>query len=249
MRTLIRGLAAAAIAGSLIVGATATVAAAERHAASVPDYAMVRVLDAMVGAGPLDVYVSRVAEGTPPTYADIAFGAATGYEKLYFTPDCTGKSTCNLEFEVAEHGKDTPFKSSMVALAGGTHATVVLASTASTGPIFDEYADSTRATAKSSLRFVNVTSTTVTPIDVSAIAMTGTGTVTATDLGFAQATRAQSTKPGDWNIQFRATGSMGMALPWTNAVLKKGYHYTAYFIGELGGVGEAAARFVLLPNR
>jgi hypothetical protein len=89
----------------------------------------------------------------------------------------------------------------------------------------------------------------VTPIDVDAVAMTGTGSITATDLGFTQNSKAKPAKPGDWNIQFRATGSMGMALPWTNAVLKKGYHYTAYFIGELGGVGDAAARFLLLPNR
>ena len=248
MRAFIRGLAAAAIAGSLVVGATATVAAAERHTATVPDYAMVRVLDAMVGSGPLDVYVSRVAEGTPPTYPDLQYGSATGYEKLYFTPDCTGKSACDLWFEVAEHGQDTPFKSSMVSLRAGSHATVVLASTASTGPVFDEFLDSTKTTGQSSLRFVNVTSTTTTPIDVSAVAMTGTGSVTATDLGFSETSKAKTVKPGDWNIQFRATGSVGMALPWTNAVLKKGYHYTAYFIGELGGVGAAGARFVLLPN-
>lgn len=249
MRALIRGLAAAAIAGSLIVGATATVAAAERHTSSVPDYAMVRMLNAMVSSGPLDVYVSRVAEGTEPTYPDIHYGAATGYLKLYFTPDCTGKSACDLRFEVAEHGQTSPFKTSEVSLRAGSHATVVLASTASTGPIFDEYLDSTKATGQSSLRFVNVTSSTVTPIDVDAVAMTGTGSITATDLGFTQNSKAKSAKPGDWNIQFRATGSMGMALPWTNAVLKKGYHYTAYFIGELGGVGDAAARFLLLPNR
>jgi hypothetical protein len=249
MRALIRGFAATAIAGSLIVGAAATVAAAERHTATVPDYAMVRVLDAMMGSGPLDIYVSRVAEGTPPTYPDMQYGSATGYEKLYFTPDCTGKSACDLRFEVAEHGEDTPFKTDMVSLRAGSYATVVLAATSSTGPIFDEYLDSTKSTGKASLRFVNVTVTTTTPIDVDAVAMAGTGSVNATDLGFTQNTKAKTVTPGDWNIQFRATGSMGLALPWTNAVLKKGYHYTAYFIGELGGVGASAARFVLLPNR
>jgi hypothetical protein len=249
MRALIRGFAAAAIAGSLIVGATATVAAADRHAAAAPDYAWVRVLDAMVGAGPLDVYVTRVAEGTPPTYPDIHYGAATGYQQLYFTPDCTGKATCDLTFEVAEHGTTAPFKTSSVSLKAGSHATVAIAATASTGPVFDEYFESVSKTGTSSLRFVNLTNDTTTPIDVSAVAMTGSGAITATELGFSQASKAKAAAPGPWNIQFRVTGSMGMALPWTNAVLEKGNHYTAYFIGELGGVGAAAARFVLLPSR
>jgi hypothetical protein len=250
MRAFVRALAAAGLAGTMIVGVSATVAAADRHAAAaVPDYAWVRVLDAMVGAGPLDVYVTRVAVDTPPTYPDILYGAATGYQKLYFTPDCTGKPVCNLEFEVAEHGNAAPFKTSMVSLRAGTHATVAIAATGSTGPVFDEYFESQSRTDSASLRFVNLTNDVTKPIDVSAVAMKGPGAVTASDLGFAQASKARTAAPGQWNIQFRVAGSMGMALPTTNAVLVKGSRYTAYFIGELGGVGEAAARFVLLTSR
>ena len=249
MRALIRALAAAGLAATLLVGATATVAAADRHAAAAPDYAWVRVLNAMVGGSSLDVYVTRVAVDTPPTYDDIAFGVATGYQKLHFTPDCIGKTLCNLEFAVAEHGNADAFKTSMVALRAGTHATVAVAATGSTGPVFDEYLESQSRTARSSLRFVNLTSDVTTPIDVSAVAMKGSGVIAASDLGFTQGSKARTAAPGPWNIQFRAAGSMGMALPTTNAVLVKGVRYTAYFIGELGGVGDDAARFVLLASR
>jgi len=87
------------------------------------------------------------------------------------------------------------------------------------------------------------------PIEVRAVAFSGSGVIAASDLAFPLVSTARRAAPGPWNIQFRAAGSMGMALPTTNAVLVKGVRYTAYFIGELGGVGDDAARFVLLASR
>jgi len=250
----IRSLPVAAASAALVLVAGASVAAAAQPT-TLPapvDYAYVRVLDAMVGQPALDVFVTRVAVGTPPTYPAVKYGTWTGYQKAYFTPDCTGMPTCSLRFEMAVPGEATGFKSDDLAFRAGTYYTVALASTGSTGPSFIVVSEAMSKPASSSLRFGNLTTDVTRSLDFSAIRMTrrsGPASASATDVAYAKVTVIRPVIAGPWNIQFRVHGSMGMSMPVKNAVLSGAHRYTAYAIGNLGGTDEYAAKFILVPNR
>ncbi|MGO9206917.1 MAG: hypothetical protein ACLQBX_12200 [Candidatus Limnocylindrales bacterium] len=47
---------------------------------------------------------------TPPNYPHVQYGRWTAYQRMYFTPDCVGKSVCKLEFEMAMPGQTSGFK-------------------------------------------------------------------------------------------------------------------------------------------
>ena len=249
----IRSLVAAAASAGLVlaVGASAVAAAAPTTLPAPVDYAYVRVLNAMTGQPALDVYVTRVAVDTPPTYPAVKYGTWTAYQKTYFTPDCTGKATCHLEFQVAVPGEAAAFKTDSLDVRAGGSYTVALASTGSTGPNFIVIGEATSKPASSSLRFGNLTTDVTKTLDFSAVRMTksaGPSSATATDLAYAKISVLRPVTAGPWNIQFRVHGSMGMAQPVKNATLNGAQRYTAYAIGNLGGTDQYAAKFILVPG-
>jgi len=250
----IRSLSVAAASAALVLVSGASVAAAAQPT-TLPapvDYAYVRVLDAMTGMPALDVYVTRVAVDTPPTFPAVKYGTWTKYQKMYFTPDCIGKAVCKLGFEMAVPGEATGFKSDDLAFRAGSYSTVALASTGSTGPNFIVVVESMSKAASSSLRFGNLTSDVTKTLDFSAIRMTksaGPASASAQDVAYARVTVIRPVVAGPWNIQFRVHGSMGMAQPVKNAVLNGARRYTAYAIGNIAGTDQYAAKFILVPNR
>jgi hypothetical protein len=252
MRIRSLSVAAASAALALVAGASAVVAAQPTTLPAPVDYAYVRVLDAMTGMPALDVYVTRVAVDTPPTYPAVKFGTWTRYQKMYFTPDCVGKSACKLEFQMAVPGEATAFKSDSLAFRAGSYYTVALASTGSTGPNFIVVLEAMSRPVSSSLRFGNLTSDVTQTLDFSAVRMTksaGPTSASATGVAYAKVTPIRPVIAGPWNVQFRVHGSMGMAQPVKNAVLSGARRYTVYAIGNIGGTDEYAAKFILVPNR
>jgi hypothetical protein len=250
----IRSLSVAAASAALILVAGASVAAAARPTIlpEEVDYANVRVLDAMTGMPALDVYVTRVAVDTPPNYPAVTYGTWTKFQKMYFTPDCTGQMVCTLRFEMAVPGEATAFKSDDLAFRAGSSYTVALASTGSTGPNFIVVRETMTKPASSSLRFGNLTTDVTKTLDFSAIRMTksaGPASASAQDVSYAKVTVIRPVIAGPWNIQFRVHGTMGMAQPVKNAVLNGAHRYTAYAIGNIGGTDQYAARFILVPDR
>ena len=250
----IRSLSVAAASAALVLVAGASVvAAAQPTTLPAPvDYAYVRVLDAMTGMPGLDVYVTRVAVDTPPTYAAVKYGTWTAYQKMYFTPDCTGKATCKLEFQVAVPGEAAAFKTDDLAFRAGAYYTVALASTGSTGPNFIVVLEAMSRPASSSLRFGNLTTDVTQNLDFSAIRMTksaGPASASAQNVAYAKVSVLRPVIAGPWNVQFRVHGSMGMAQPVKNATLSSQKRYTAYAIGNIAGTDEYAAKFILVPNR
>jgi hypothetical protein len=249
----IRSLSVAAASAALVLVAGASVAAAAQPT-TLPapvDYAYVRVLDAMTGMPALDVYVTRVAVDTPPTFPAVKYGTWTKYQKMYFTPDCVGKSVCSLEFQMAVPGEATAFKSDSLAFRAGSSYTVALASTGSTGPNFVVVLEAMSKAKSSSLRFGNLTTDVTQTLDFSAIRMAksaGPVSATASGVAYAKVSPIRPVTAGPWNIQFRVHGSMGMAQPVKNATLNASNRYTAYAIGTIGGTDQYAAKFILVPN-
>lgn len=252
MRIRSLSVAAASAALVLVAGASAVAAAQPTTLPAPVDYAYVRVLDAMTGMPALDVYVTRVAVDTPPTYPAVKFGTWTRYQKMYFTPDCIGKSVCTLEFQMAVPGEATAFKSDSLAFRAGGYYTVALASTGSTGPNFIVVAEAMSKPRSSSLRFGNLTSDVTQTLDFSAVRMTrgaGPASASAQGVAYAKVTLIRPVTAGPWNIQFRVHGSMGMARPVKNAVLNGARRYTVFAIGNIAGTDQYAAKFILVPNR
>jgi hypothetical protein len=252
----IRSLAAAAASAALVLIVGASAVAAEPsmpvRLADEDGIAYVRVLDAMIGQPALDVYVTRVAVDTPPTYPSVKYGTWTAYQKMYFTPNCSGAPTCKLEFQMAVPGEATAFKTDDLAFRQGNYYTVALASTGSTGPNFIVVRESMSKPRSSSLRFGNLTSDVTKTLDFSAMRMAqgaGPASASAQDVAYAKVTLIRPVMAGPWNIQFGVHGSMYMARAVTNATLKGARRYTAYAIGEIGGTGAYAAKFILVPNR
>ena len=136
MRARFLPAAATAATIALVLGASAVTAAQPATTSAHVDYASVRVLNAMSGQPALDVYVTHVATQTPPNYAHVKYGHWTAYQRMYFTPDCVGKSVCKLEFEMALPDQASGFKKDELAFRAGTAYTVALAATGSTGPNF-----------------------------------------------------------------------------------------------------------------
>lgn len=243
--------AAASAAIVLVAGASAVSAAPPTTIPAPIDYAYVRILDAMTGQPALDVYVMHVATLTPPNYPHVRYGRWTAYQRMYFTPDCVGKSVCKLEFEMAMPGQTSGFKRDELAFRAGRYYTVALAATGSTGPNFIVIHEATSTPSSTSLRFGNLTSDVTKTLDFSAVRMTWSAspaTANASNVAYAQLTTIRPVAAGPWNVQFGVHGSMFMARGVTNANLVAGTRYAVYAIGSLGGTGAYAARFILVPN-
>ena len=253
MHTRSRAAAAASAAIILLVAGASLVTADVASTVPAPvDFAYVRVLDAMTGMPALDVYVTRVAIDTPPTYANVNYGKWTAYRKMYFTPDCVGKSVCILEFQMALPGETSAFKTTDIALRAGEHYTLALAATGSTGPNFIRISEMMSKPASTSVRFGNLTADVTKTLDFSAIRMTTSAnpaSTSASNVAYAKVTTFRPVTAGPWNVQFGVHGSMFMARPVTNATLRAARRYTVYAIGLLGGTDAYAAKFVVLPNR
>jgi hypothetical protein len=254
MRIRSLGAVAASAALVLIVGASAVAAAPSMPVRLADDagFAYVRVLDAMIGQPALDVYVTRVAVDTPPTYPAVKYGTWTGYQQMYFTPDCVGMAVCKLEFQMAVPGETKAFKTDDLAFRQNNYYTVALASTGSTGPNFIVVRETMTKPLSSSLRFGNLTSDVTKTLDFSAIRMTksaGPSSASAQDVAYAKVTLIRPVTAGPWNVQFGVHGSMYMARAVKNATLNGARRYTAYAIGEIGGTDTYAAKFILVPNR
>ena len=251
----IRSLAAATLSAAVVlsIGASAVAAAQPTTLPAPVDYAYVRVLNAMTGQPALDVYESRVAEGSLPQFPAVKFGTWTAYQKAYFTPDCAGKSTCQIWFEMAVPGETSSFKKDDLDLRAGNYYTVALASTGSTGPNFILVREAMTKPAGSSLRFGNLTTDVTKNLDFSATTMTrraGPGTsASAQKVAYAQVTPITPVISGPWWIGFGVSGSAWMSMPTKNATLAAKKRYTAYAIGDLGEGGTYGARFILVPNR
>ena len=250
----IRSLVAAAASAGLVlaVGASAVAAAAPTTLPAPVDYAYVRVLNAMTGQPALDVYVTRVAVDTPPTYPAVKYGTWTAYQKTYFTPDCTGKATCHLEFQVAVPGEAAAFKTDSLDFRAGGSYTVALASTGSTGPNFIVIGEATSKPASSSLRFGNLTTDVTKTLDFMAARKTGSArgsSAAANGVAYAKISVLRPVAAGPWNIQaYPEHTNVALGLPVTNVVLKAAQRYTAYAIGNLGGTDQYAAKFILVPG-
>jgi len=248
-----RAAAAASTAIVLLVAGASVVTADVTTTLPPPvDFAYVRVLDAMTGMPALDVYVTRVATGTPPTYANVKYGKWTAYRKTYFTPDCVGKSVCNLEFQMAVPGEASAFKTDDIAFRAGQHYTLALAATGSTGPNFIRIGEMMSTPASTSIRFGNLTADVTKTLDFSAIRMTKSAhpsSTSASNVAYANVTTIRPVTAGPWNVQFGVHGSMFMARPVTNATLRAARRYTVYAIGLLGGTDAYAAKFIVVPNK
>jgi hypothetical protein len=251
----IRSLAAATLSAVVVlsIGASAVAAAKPTTLPASVDYAYVRVLNAVTGQPALDVYESRVATETPPTFPAVAYGTWTKYQKAYFTPDCVGKDTCQIWFEMAVPGETQSFKKDDLDLRAGNYYTIALAATGSTGPNFILVREAMTKPASSSLRFANLTSDVTKNLDFSATLMSrraGLGTSTsAQKVSYAQVTTVKPVLSGPWWIGFGVSGSAWMSMPTKNATLAAKKRYTAYAIGDLGGTDQYAAKFILVPNR
>jgi hypothetical protein len=251
----IRPLVASALSAAIVlsVGASAVAAAAPATTPAPADYAYVRVLNAMTGQPALDVYETRVATGTPPTYPAVKYGTWTKYQKAYFTPDCTGQDSCQIWFEMAVPGETSAFKKDDLDLRAGDYYTVALASTGSTGPNFVLVREAMTKPRSTSLRFANLTTDVTKTLDFSATLVarrTGSGTSTsAQNVSYAQVTSIRPVLAGPWWIGFGVSGSAWMSMPVKNAPLAAKKRYTAYAIGSLGEGGTYGARFILVPNK
>ena len=251
----IRSLVAATLSAAVVlsIGASAVAAAKPTTLPGEVDYAYVRVLNAMTGQPALDVYETRVATDTDPQYPAVKYGTWTKYQKAYFTPDCTGKMTCQIWFEMAVPGETQSFKKDDLDLRAGNYYTVALASTGSTGPNFILVREAITKPASSSLRFGNLTTDVTKNLDFSAVTMTrraGPGTSTsAKNVSYAQVTSIRPVIAGPRWIGFGVSGSAWMSMPTKNATLAAKKRYTAYAIGDLGGTDQYAAKFILVPKR
>ncbi len=251
----IRSLLAAAMSAAIVlsIGASVVAAAKPTTLPAEVDWAYVRVLNAMTGLPALDVYETRVAVDTPPTYPAVKYGTWTKYQKAYFTPDCTGKTTCYLWFEMAVPGEATSFKKDDIDLRAGYYYTLALASTGSTGPNFVLVREAMTKPASASLRFGNLTADVTKTLDFAASRMSksaarGTSS-SAQDVSYAKVTPIKPVTAGPWWIGFGVHGSMWMQQPTKNATLAAKKRYTAYAIGNLGESGTYGARFILVPKK
>ena len=251
----IRSLLAASLSAAVIlsVGAGAVAAAKPTTLPAEVDFAYVRILNAMTGQPALDVYESRVAVDTPPTYPAVPFGTWTKYQKAYFTPDCVGMMTCQIWFEMAVPGETTSFKKDDIDLRAGNYYTIALASTGSTGPNFIKVRETMSKAMMSSLRFGNLTTDVTKNLDFAGTSLTKRArlfaSASARNVSYAQVTPIRPAVQGPWWIGFGVSGSMWMQQPIKNATLAANKRYTAYAIGNLGESGTYGARFILVPNR
>jgi hypothetical protein len=251
----IRSLVAATLSAAVVlsIGASAVAAAKPTTLPAPVDYAYVRVLNAMTGQPALDVYESRVADGTPPTFPNVKYGTWTKYQKAYFTPDCQGKDSCQIWFEMAVPGETASFKKDDLDLRAGNYYTIALASTGSTGPNFILVRESMTKPRLSSIRFGNLTTDVTKNLDFAATSMTrraGAGTSTsAQNVSYAAVTSIRPVIAGPWWIGFGVSGSMWMQQPHKNATLAAKKRYTVYAIGNLAESGTYGARFILVPNK
>ena len=250
IRSLVAGTMSAAIILSL--GASAVAAAKPTTLPEEVDYAYVRILNAMTGMPALDVYETRVATDTPPTFPSVKYGTWTKYQKAYFTPDCIGEDTCQIWFEMAIPGEASSFKKDDLDLRANNWYTIALASTGSTGPNFILVREAMTKPISSSLRFGNLTTDVTKTLDFAATRMSrsrGIGSASAQNVSYANVTRIRPVTSGPWWIGFGVHGSAWMSMPTKNATLAAKKRYTAYAIGNLGEGGTYAARFILVPNR
>lgn len=251
----IRSLVAATLSAAVVlsIGASAVAAAKPTTLPAPVDYAYVRILNAMTGQPALDVYETRVATDTPPTFPSVKYGTWTKYQKAYFTPDCVGQDSCQIWFEMAVPGETSSFKKDDLDLRAGNYYTIALASTGSTGPNFILVRESMTKPASSSLRFGNLTTDVTKNLDFGAATMTrraGPGTsASAKNVSYAQVTSIKPVISGPWWIGFGVSGSAWMSMPVKNATLAAKKRYTAYAIGNLGESGTYGARFILVPNK
>ncbi len=251
----IRSLLAASLTAAVVlsVGASAVAAARPTTLPSEPDFAYVRILNAMVGQPALDVYETRVAVDTPPTYPAVPYGTWTKYQKAYFTPDCVGKMTCQIWFEMAVPGESASFKKDDIDLRAGNYYTIALASTGSTGPNFIKVREATSRALMSSLRFGNLTADVTKNLDFAGTSLTKSAklfaSASAQNVSYGQVSPIRPAVPGPWWIGFGVSGSMWMQQPVKNATLASKKRYTVYAIGNLGESGTYGARWILVPNR
>ena len=251
----IRSLLVASLSAAVVlsVGASAVAAAKPTKLPAEVDFAYVRILNAMVGQPALDVYETRVAVDTPPTYPAVKYGTWTKYQKAYFTPDCTGQMTCQIWFEMAVPGESASFKRDDIDLRAGNWYTIALASTGSTGPNFVKVREAMTKPRMSSLRFGNLTADVTKNLDFAGTSLTKSAkpfaSASAQNVSYAQVTPIRLAVQGPWWIGFGVSGSMWMQQPIKNATLAAKKRYTAYAIGNLGESGTYGARFILVPNR
>jgi hypothetical protein len=250
----IRSLVAATLSAAVVlsIGASAVAAAKPTTLPAPVDYAYVRILNAMTGMPALDVYETRVATDTPPTFPNVKYGTWTKYQKAYFTPDCTGETTCQIWFEMAVPGETTSFKKDDLDLRAGNWYTIALASTGSTGPNFILVREAMTKPRSSSLRFGNLTTDVTKNLDFAATRMSrsaGVSSTSAKNVSYAQVTPIKPVPAGPWWIGFGVSGSMWMSQPVKNATLAANKRYTAYAIGNLGESGTYGTRFILVPNK
>jgi hypothetical protein len=251
----IRSLLAASLSAAVVlsVGASAVAAARPTKLPAEVDFAYVRVLDAMVGLPALDVYETRVAVDTPPTFPAVKYGTWTKYQKAYFTPDCEGKDTCRIWFEMAVPGESASFKKDDLDLRANNWYTIALASTGSTGPNFILVREAMSKPGSSSLRFGNLTTDVTRNLDFAATRITKSArpfsSTSAKNVSYAQVTPIKPVTAGPWWIGFGVSGSMWMSMPAKNATLASKKRYTAYAIGNIGESGTYGARFILVPYR
>ncbi len=251
----IRSLLAASLSATVVlsVGVSAVAAARPTTLPAEVDFAYVRILNAMVGQPALDVYETRVAVDTPPTYPAVPYGTWTKYQKAYFTPDCVGKMTCQIWFEMAVPGETASFKKDDIDLRAGNWYTIALASTGSTGPNFIKVREAMSKPRSSSLRFGNLTTDVTKNLDFAATRITKNArpfsSTSAQNVSYAQVTPIKPVTAGPWWIGFGVSGSMWMSMPVKNATLASKKRYTAYAIGNIGESGTYGARFILVPSR
>jgi hypothetical protein len=251
----IRSLVAATLSAAVVlsIGASAVAAAKPTTLPAPVDYAYVRVLNAMTGQPALDVYETRVAADATPQFAGVKYGKWTKYQKAYFTPDCAGRETCQIWFEMAVPGETTSFKKDDLDLRAGNWYTVALASTGSTGPNFVLVRESMTKPRYSSIRFGNLTSDVTKNLDFTATRLTKSAEVlssaSAENVGYAQLSAIHPVTAGPYWIGFGVSGSAWMQMPYKNATLASKKRYTAYAIGTLGEGGTYGARFILVPNK
>lgn len=251
IRSLVAATMSAAIA--LSIGASAVAAARPTTLPPEVDWAYVRVLNAMTGQTALDVYETRVAVDTPPTYPAVKYGTWTTYQRAYFTPDCTGHDTCQIWFEMAVPGEASSFKKDDIDLRAGNFYTLALASTGSTGPNFILVREAMTKPVSSSLRFGNLIADVTKTLDFSATRMSQSSSrlssSAAQNVSYAQVTPIKPVTAGPWWVGFGVHGTAWMSMPTKNATLASKKRYTAYAIGNIGESGTYGARFILVPNR
>ncbi len=251
----IRSLVAATLSAAVVlsIGASAVAAAKPTTLPAPVDYAYVRVLNAMTGQPALDVYETPRGEGTPPTFPNVKYGTWTKYQKAYFTPDCEGRETCQIWFEMAVPGETASFKKDDLDLRAGYSYTIALASTGSTGPNFILVRESMTKPRFSSIRFGNLTTDVTKNLDFTATRLTKSAEVfssaSAKNVAYAQVTTIRPVTAGPYWIGFGVSGSAWMQMPTKNATLASKKRYTAYAIGNLGEGGTYGARFILVPNK